>query len=193
MPAEIESGSMVCSAKKGCEHGARLLVLGLGNILLSDEGVGVHITEQLQKQHLPGNVEVIDGGTAALDVLLLQQGPYKLVVIDAIRAGNKPGTIYKIRLKGQQKDRLTEIFGKVGQSKISLHQVGLLDALGVAKKIGRAPAEVVVIGVEPGEVGFGLELTAKVKRSVPKVIKEVLKEIKKRISATKTQSHEGKK
>ena len=157
----------------------RILILGVGNMLLKDEGVGVHVAAQLQKQHLPGGVEVIDGGTAALDILLLQEGLYKLVVIDAVRTGNKPGTIYRIRLKGQQKDRLTEIFGKVEQSKISLHQVGLLDALGVAQKANRAPAEIVVIGVEPGQVGFGLELTEPVKRSVPKVIKEVLKEIKK--------------
>jgi hydrogenase maturation protease len=132
----------------------------------------------------------MDGGTAALDILLLQQGLYKLIVIDAIRAGSKPGTVY--RLKVQQKNRLTHIFGKDGQSKISLHQVGLIDALMVAIKMNCAPAEIVVIGVEPGEVGPGLELTEPVRRSVPKVIKEVLKEIKKRISATKTQSHEDK-
>jgi len=152
------------------------LVLGLGNILLKDEGVGVHVAGELQKQNLPANVEVIDGGTAGLDILLAQEGLDKLVVIDATRAGRKPGTIYKARLKAGEMDKLTRIFGQDKDSKISSHQVGLIDALSAAEKMSCAPREIVIIGVEPKEINCGLELTEQVKQRVPKIVNMVLEE-----------------
>jgi len=156
----------------------RILIVGLGNILLKDEGIGVHIAKELQKQNLPGNVEVIDGGTAGLDVLLSAIDVDKLVIIDAFRAGKKPGNIYKISLNNKQKDRLIQIFSQETISKISLHQVGLLDALSIAEKINIAPEEIVIIGVEPAEIDCGLELTEPVMRKVPQIISKVLEEIK---------------
>ena len=164
------------------------MILGLGNILLKDEGIGAHIAGRLQKLALPCNVEVIDGGTAGLDILLFilrsnatengsQEDLYKLVVIDAVRAGKEPGTIYKARLKGQETGELTRILAQGKDAKISLHQVGLIDALAVAEKMNRAPEEIVIIGIEPGEVNCGLELTKPVKRSIPQVIEKVLEEI----------------
>jgi len=153
----------------------RILVLGVGNMLLKDEGIGVHVAERLQEQTLAENIEVIDGGTSGLDTLLLEQPPYKLVVVDAIRAGGKPGTIYKTRLTEGEYGQLRESLGR--DERVSLHQVGLIDALGVAEKLHCAPEEMVIIGIEPGQVSCGLELTAAVRRSVPAVIKEVLKEI----------------
>ena len=153
------------------EH--RVLILGIGNILLKDEGIGVHVAHELQKYDLPSNVEIIDGGTAGLDILLLQEGLYKLVVIDAIKAGNKPGTIYKTKYLAPQ-----FIAGfSAGQSQVSLHQFGLVDALTAAEKMNCAPEEMVIIGVEPGEVDLGLELTEKVARSIPEVFEHVLEEI----------------
>ncbi len=156
----------------------RVLVLGLGNVLLKDEGVGVHVAGQLQKLDLPGNVEVIDGGTAGLDILLSQEGLYKLVVIDATRAGKRPGTIYKTRFKAAEKDRLTQIFSNAEQSKISLHQVGLIDALAAAERMSCAPEEIVIIGVEPREMAYGLELTEQVKQRLAEIVDTVLEEIK---------------
>ncbi|MBA7657184.1 hypothetical protein ES703_65115 [subsurface metagenome] len=155
-----------------------VLVLGLGNILLKDEGVGVHVAHKLQELAIPYNVEVMDGGTACLDVLLLAQGVEKLVVIDAMRAGKKPGTIYKTRLKAEEKNRLTQIFSEAEQPKISLHQVGLLDALSVVEKMNHAPEEIVIIGVEPKEMDCGLELTEPVKQRLVEIVNMVLEEIK---------------
>jgi hydrogenase maturation protease len=155
----------------------RILVLGLGNILLKDEGIGVHIAEKLQKQDLPRNVEVIDGGTAGLDILLSQEDLDKLVVIDALKAGGEPGTIYKARFKGKERDELTKVFAGDKDSKVSLHQVGLIDALAAAEELNRAPREIVIIGVEPKEVVRGLELTEQVKQKVTQIINTVLEEI----------------
>jgi len=176
---QIKTGSsLVAGPEKNRSDSRHVLILGLGNILLRDEGIGVHVVEELQKQDLPGNVEVIDGGTTGLDVLSLTARVDKLVIIDALRAGKEPGTIYKTCLNSKQKDRLTQISSQDKQSKISLHQVGLLDALSLAEKINLAPEEIVIIGVEPGEVDCGLELTEQVKRKVPEIIKKVLEEIK---------------
>jgi len=153
----------------------RVLVLGLGNILLKDEGVGVHIAQRLQELALADNVEVMDCGTASLDVLLLAPGIEKLVVIDALRANKEAGTIYKAHLKTEEQDKLEQIFSS--DSRISLHQIGLIDALAVAERINCAPKEIVIIGVEPEKIDCGLELTDKVKQRVPEIINTVLKEI----------------
>jgi hydrogenase maturation protease len=153
------------------------LVLGLGNILLKDEGIGVHVVQQLLKRDLPANVEAIDGGTSGLDILLLQEGPYKLVVIDAMKAGRTPGTIYKTHVKADETEQLARIFSKKKHSTLSLHQVGLIDALLVAQKTNCAPDEVTIIGVEPGEIDGGLELTEQVKQKIPEIINTVLEEI----------------
>lgn len=166
--------SLVMSSEKSCSTG-RILVLGLGNILLKDEGVGVHIAQMLQELVLPHNVEVVDGGTASLDVLLLAPGIEKLVVIDALRAGKEAGTIYKARLKSEERDKLEQIFSS--GSRISLHQVGLIDALAIAEKMNCAPKEIAIIGIEPKKIDCGLELTDDVKQKIPEIINTVLKEV----------------
>jgi len=166
--------SLVMSSEKSCSTG-RILVLGLGNILLKDEGVGVHIAQMLQELALPHNVEVVDGGTASLDVLLLAPGIEKLVVIDALRAGKEAGTIYKARLKSEERDKLEQIFSS--DSRISLHQVGLIDALAIAERMNCAPKEIAIIGIEPKKIDCGLELTDDVKQKIPEIINTVLKEI----------------
>jgi hydrogenase maturation protease len=171
------SPSLSSKPNNDCFRDGRLLILGVGNMLLKDEGVGVHVARKLQEIALPCNVEVMDGGTASLDTLLLAQDIEKLVVIDAFRAGKKPGTIYRMHLGAAEKDRLRQSLSKQECLKISLHQVGLLDALAVAERMNCAPSEIVVIGVEPGEVDYGLELTDEVKQRVPEVIGTVLKEI----------------
>ena len=158
-------------------RGRRILILGLGNILLADEGIGAHVAQLLQKESLPANVEVVDGGTAALDALLLVEGIDKLVVIDALRAGQKPGTIYRAKFLVEEKNRLTELFAGQGGSKISLHQIGLIDALAVAGRLNCLPEEIVIIGVEPSNVDWGLELTDQVAQKLPEIINMVLKEI----------------
>ncbi len=171
------STNFVDGPASNCGKSSRVLILGLGNILLKDEGIGAHVAQRLEKLALPYNIEVIDGGTAGLDVLLSQEGLGKLVVIDAMKAGGKPGTIYKGRFKGRGKNKLNEIFGQARESKISLHQVGLIDALTAAEKMNCGPEEIVIIGIEPGEVDCGLGLTKELKHRVPEIVNTVLEEI----------------
>jgi hydrogenase maturation protease len=177
MAVKANTSPAVCS-KDSTDKIGRVLVLGLGNVLLKDEGIGVHIAVELQKQNLPANVEVIDGGTAGMDVLLSQAGLDKLVVVDAIRFGKKAGTIYKLRFKGEKKNKLTRVFAPDSRAEISLHQIGLIDALAAAEKLNCLPKEIVIIGVEPEEISHGLELTQQVKQKIPKIVNAVLEEIK---------------
>jgi hydrogenase maturation protease len=163
------------TCRENRKGGRRILILGLGNILLSDEGFGVHISHSLQEKRLPDNVEVIDGGTASFDVLLLEQNVEKLIVIDALRAGKKPGTIYKARIGAERQDILRETF--CDDTNLSLHQIGLIDALVAAKRLNCSPKEIVIIGVEPKRIDYGLELTDEVKKRVSEIIDIVLKEV----------------
>ena len=147
-----KDADLMTDSQRDCERKGRIVVLGLGNMLLKDEGIGVHVAQQLLRRNLGDNVEVIDGGASSLDVLLLQEGPYKLVVVDAMKAGRKPGTIYKSRFQADQMDGLRQTFSKKEQ--------------------------VVIIGVEPNEIDGGLELTEPVSERMPEIINSVLEEIK---------------
>ena len=147
----------------------KIIVLGLGNILLKDEGVGVWIAEEIAKRSLPENVEVIDGGTASLDILISMKDVEKLIIIDALKGGEKPGTVYRLH---------PEDLPTTSDSYVSLHQMNILEGLSIAYKTGNAPQETVIIGVEPEEMDWGLGVTSDIKRKFPEIIDIVLKEVK---------------
>jgi len=147
----------------------KTVVLGAGNELFKDEGVGVHAIRILQTK-LPssvGNVEFIDSGTSP-DIWTLIDGADKLVIVDAVRGGCEPGTIY--RFTPQQ------IVAERGVT-TSLHQMGILENLSLMEFVGNKPGETVIIGVEPYELEPGLELSAKLQERMPKIIQTVLREI----------------
>jgi hydrogenase maturation protease len=132
--------------------GRSVLILGLGNILLQDEGVGVRVVEQLQRQYqITGAVEVLDGGTAGMSLLEHIRNRDHLIVVDAVKTGQAPGTV--ITLSG---DEVPAFF----QSRVSPHQMGLADMLAALELMGEKPTEVTVIGVEPQNLDVGLELSA---------------------------------
>ena len=145
------------------------LILGVGNLLLRDEGVGVHVISTLRDRELPDDIELLDGGTASFDLLDTLAGRRQVIIIDAVRTGSEPGTIF----------RFTPEDISVSREQItSLHQVGLLETLDVAKRLlDSPPEEVVVLGIEPKEIGWGLELSAEVKAAVPKVIELIMAEL----------------
>lgn len=146
----------------------QIVILGIGNILLGDEGIGVHVVSILRSKDLPSNVEVIDGGTATLNLLPMIIGVSKLIVVDAVKGKGEPGSIY----------RFTPDDIKTG-TKIatSLHQIGFLNVLEMAAKIGEVPKSTVIIGIEPQNTDWGLEPSTKIKEKIPQIIDVVLKEI----------------
>jgi hydrogenase maturation protease len=144
------------------------LVLGLGNILLRDEGVGVRVVQALEQMPLPPDVEVFDGATAGVDLLDVLAGRRKVVVIDAIAGDSAPGTVLRLT-----PDDLVPRH----QQGVSLHDLGLLETLALAKQLDLAPEEVIIIGVKPHNVACGLELSAEIARAVPGIIDLVLAEL----------------
>lgn len=149
----------------------KTIVLGVGNVLLSDEGVGVRVVEELVKRYeIPNDVEVIDGGTLGLNLLYFLDDVDRLLVVDALLGGKPPGSLYKF--KG---DQVKAYFrGK----KLSAHHIGLQEVLSVIELTGKAPKEIVVIGVEPESFDVSLELSPSVKKVLERLLDEVLKQLK---------------
>jgi hydrogenase maturation protease len=145
-----------------------ILILGVGNILLSDEGVGVRVIEAMESLELPDDVELFDGGTASVDLLNNLADRDKVIIIDAVQGGSKPGTLYRFTPDDITVQR---------QNFTSIHQVGLLETLTTAKYLGCEPREVVIFGIEPKEVNWGLELSSEIRVVLPRVVELVLNEI----------------
>ncbi len=146
----------------------RIVVIGLGNLLLSDEGFGVHVYRRLAEEGgLPANVELFEAGTASLDALQTLGRLDKLVVVDAVKGGGKPGDIYRFKPEDIRSSK---------KISTSLHQLSFLEALKMASHSGRAPKDVMIIGVEPKRLSPGMELSAEIAAKVPRVI-ELVREL----------------
>jgi len=152
-----------------CKVG-KALVLGLGNILLSDEGLGVRVVQRLEESYrFPPEIQVMDGGTLGLDLLPYLEGVDHLLVIDALEMGEEPGTV--TRLVGDEVPASLSV-------KISPHQMGLADLLAAARLQGLYPQEVVLLGMQPGSIETGLDLSPPVESQVDRLIDEVLMELR---------------
>ena len=149
------------------EHSPNVVVIGVGNLLLKDEGIGVHIAQALQNMDMPQSVKIIDGGTSP-DLIAYSEAGDKLIIIDAAKAGNKPGTIYRFH-----PDDLTSEAGKI----ISAHELAVEHSLKIMSLVGNEPREIAIIGVEPKEIGWGTELSAELQQKIPEIVEVVLKEI----------------
>ena len=146
------------------------LVLGLGNILLADEGVGVRVIERLQEQYnFPEEVQVMDGGTLGPDLLPYLEDASRLLVIDAVQARKPAGTL--VRLAGD------EIPAFLDAAKVSVHQEGLADLLAVATLKGYLPEEVIFWGVQIESLGVSLDLSPAVASQIDALVEKVLVEL----------------
>lgn len=118
----------------------QVLVLGVGNILFSDEAIGVRTVEHLQQcASLPGNVELMDGGTLGIRLMDAIMGCDLLIVVDAVLGGGEPGTLYRLEGEGLRESM---------SFRDSMHQTDLLDTLVTCDLAGHRP-EAIVIGLQP--------------------------------------------
>ena len=147
-----------------------VMVLGIGCILYSDEGFGVRVVEQMEKQYeFSENVLLVDGGVLGINLLGVISKPKHLIVVDAIRNKGKPGDLY--RLEG---DAIPERI----RAKNSLHQVDFLEALTLCQALDHVP-QTVIVGVEPLDIDTqSLDLTPPIQAQVDPVIEMVLAELK---------------
>jgi hydrogenase maturation protease len=142
-------------------QGPRILLAALGNVLLKDDGVGVHLVRHLQQHPIPG-VLPVEVGTAVLDALHLLEWADQVLAVDAVEAGNPPGTIYQFDVSQAGKD----------QRKVSLHELSLVGALRLIPE-HLHPKQIVIVGVEPQTIDYGLELSPAVQAMFPKLVEAV--------------------
>lgn len=151
------------------EHSRKpFLVLGIGNILLSDEGIGVRVIERMQTVPIPEHVEIVDGGTSGVDLLDILADRDAVIVVDAVDTDCRPGTVLRFGI-----DQLMQTENPY----ISMHEVGIAETILMTEQLGCTPKEVIVFGIQPEKIECGLELSKTLAQAVQEVVELVLNEI----------------
>lgn len=148
----------------------KIVILGVGNLLLSDEGVGVHVASEFMKIELPPEVSVVEGGTDGFRLLNVITEADRLIVVDAVRGGADPGSIYRFNIE--------DVSNCPASFKTSVHQIGILEVINLSDLIGKKP-HTTIIGVEPKSLEMGMELTPEIKSKMPKIIELIFQELEK--------------
>ena len=146
-----------------------VLVIGVGNEALRDEGVGIHVARALLERDLPPHVRVVEGGTGGWGLVGHLEGVWRLVLVDAMAVGRPPGTVVAVRPEEIRRVRPAD--------RTSLHRTSVFDLLELARALGLEPPETCIVGVEPAEVTWGLELSPALQQALPGAVEAVLQAI----------------
>ena len=145
-----------------------LLVLGLGNVLLEDDGAGAAaVSLLLDRYECPDGARVLDGGTLGLSLLPYLESADAVILVDAVRADAAPGTI--LRLEGDD-------VAPAVATRLSVHQIGVVDLLDGARWLDRLPRTLVLVGIVPQSMELGVRLSDPVQRSLDALIARVVDE-----------------
>ncbi|HEY83904.1 MAG TPA: hydrogenase maturation protease [Chloroflexi bacterium] len=141
------------------------LIIGLGNPLRGDDGIGARVAQALAEQNLPPNVDVLDGGTQGLGIVNMLEGRQRVIFVDAADVGVAPGqfkrfTLDEARLLGNDRH-------------LSLHNASLRDALLLAQALDMLPPEVIIFGVQPDTLEWDSTLSPPVEAALPRLLAEV--------------------
>ena len=147
---------------------ARTLILGLGNPLRGDDGVGPRVVAELAGIRLPAHVAALDAGTAGLTLLDLLDGPERVIVVDAADMGRAPGEVV----------RFTPEEGRLLASNFTPHAMSLAEALELAQVLGRRLPQITILGVQPASLEWRAGLSPAVAAALPAVIETVLQEVR---------------
>lgn len=148
----------------------KITVLGIGNILLQDEGLGVKTAQLLiEKYRFPSNVQILDGGTLGMSLIPFLDGTKKLIIVDAVSGKLAPGSIYEL------KNEDVQVYFK---QTVSLHDLGIQDVLAMLEILEKPISEIVVFGIQPEIIDVGLELSGTVASAVNKLINIVVGQLK---------------
>ncbi len=148
-----------------------IVILGLGNTLLQDEGVGVFVANTLvETYNFTPKIEIIDGGTFGLDLLPYIENKEKVLIVDAVNFGKQPG--YVEVLKND------EIMVQIN-TKMSVHHLGLSDIISATKLRDTEPEEMVMVGIQPKSLKTSIELTSEIKNKIDDIIKTILAQLSK--------------
>jgi len=149
-------------------HSPKIMVMGVGNILLSDEGLGVRFLDELAKFELPENVELLEGGTAGLELVHLIQDVDFLIIVDAFNGHSEPGALFRFQPGDLQV--IPE------QYEVSFHQIGITEVLAMANVLGQTP-QTLIFGIQPKSLEWGLEISPEISALFPRLTELVRKEI----------------
>ncbi|MGE4266601.1 MAG: HyaD/HybD family hydrogenase maturation endopeptidase [Deferribacterales bacterium] len=147
----------------------KLLVLGIGNLVMNDDAAGVLAAQELMKEFpSTDTLRVMDGGTLGLDLLVYIEWSDRLIIADAVDFGMEPGTVVKV-----DGDDIDAVF----ENRLSAHQMGMKDMLATAELMGVRPKEVVLYGIQTGSIEMDMTLTPQVEAGIPKLISHLRDEI----------------
>jgi hydrogenase maturation protease len=146
----------------------KAVVIGLGNLYMRDDGLGIRVAEALKERNLGESVSIQAYPEMDLTLIEKLQGTSKVIVVDAVRGGKEPGTVSKYTLT-PRKGELSEL--------PSLHSLALCDVLDLAMSSGILTCPVVIVGVEPRDDSLGEGLSSEVESALPKAIEAVMKEL----------------
>ncbi len=149
-----------------------VLVMGIGNSIQKDDGVGIHVIQELCSHDIPEDVEILDGGTAGVDLVRFLKNRKQVILIDAVNGEQPPGTIFRFT-PNDLKTRIDNLD--------SLHSVGILETLEMAKLMRIEPEETIIIGVQPKKIDWGLEPTSEIRAVIPRVLEIVEEEIQRAV------------
>lgn len=147
----------------------RTVVAGMGNVLRGDDGVGIQVLRELEESGLDGNATLVDAGSNLFSQMDMIEGASKLVLVDAVCGGGEPGSVY--RFTPDDVDAEEKTF-------VSVHEIGLLDELEMLRNLNKLPRDVVIIGVEPAEMGWSTGLSETVASRLPDIVDAVKREIR---------------
>ncbi len=146
-----------------------VLVLGVGNILLTDEGIGVRVVEALEQRYqIPDQVDVVDGGTAGMELLEIMSDRDQVIIIDAVNTGAEAGTL--VELRGEEVPALF-------RTRISPHQLGISDLLGVLTVTDQMPKTMCLFGAVPYNLDTGVELSEPMQQKLETIVDSVVVEL----------------
>lgn len=147
----------------------RTVVVGFGNLLMGDDGVGIHVVRELEARGVPDGVELVDGGVASLEVLATLPPAGEVVIVDALTGGGRPGDVYRLTP--------ADLVPAEGPPAFSLHEFTLVQSLVLLARLGPLPP-MVIYGVEPATMEPGMELSPPVAAAATKVAELILERIR---------------
>jgi hydrogenase maturation protease len=145
------------------------LIVGLGNPLRGDDGIGIRVIQMLAAEALPESVEVVEGGTQGLGLVSLMEGWRRVILVDAANVGQRPGGF--VRFTPQE----ARLLGSDGH--ISIHNAGLRDALLLAETLEILPDEIVIYGMQPANLDWDEDLSPQVEAAMPDLVRSILGEL----------------
>lgn len=157
------------SDPQNISSGRRILILGLGNPLRGDDGVGPRVVAELCRQGLPEGVEAVDGGTSGLDLLYLLEGWDRVIIVDAAILGRNPGEFLRFTPED------VHLVGNLVS--LSSHSAGLADTLALARALGQTLPEIIIYGIQPEQMDWEEGLSPAVEASLPRLVKEIRKQV----------------